>query len=163
MTVSVPFMPAAAWPGTVQRNLYVPGFSVAVTDLVPPVKTGVAATLLAAGALDREVVRYRGLVGEGERVRARLGAQLGGVELELPSGVGRDRDRLTAATATATAAAGSGAGRGAGRVVLLLLLLLPQATRAIPASASANRARSFFIGELPFKMACRLNVTRYEP
>jgi len=49
LTVSVPFMPPAAWPGTVQRNVYVPGFSVAVTDLVPPVKTGVAATFWPLG------------------------------------------------------------------------------------------------------------------
>src|SRR5437879_11911914 len=35
-------MPAARWPGTEQKNVYVPGFRVRLSDFDPPVKVGVA-------------------------------------------------------------------------------------------------------------------------
>jgi 3-phenylpropionate/trans-cinnamate dioxygenase ferredoxin reductase component len=44
LTVSVPTIPAARWPGTVQKNVYLPGFSVTVSFLLPPWKVGVAPT-----------------------------------------------------------------------------------------------------------------------
>ena len=37
LTVSVPFMPAAAWPGTVQRNAYLPFFRVVLSVAALPV------------------------------------------------------------------------------------------------------------------------------
>src|SRR5438445_589106 len=41
-TVSVPSIPAWRWPGTEQKNLYVPGLSVTDSVFAPPVKVGVA-------------------------------------------------------------------------------------------------------------------------
>src|SRR5205823_11404229 len=35
LTVSVPYMPAGRWPGTSQKKVYVPGFSVSETVAVP--------------------------------------------------------------------------------------------------------------------------------
>ena len=39
LTVIVPTMPAARWPGTVQKNVYLPGLRLAETVEVPPLAT----------------------------------------------------------------------------------------------------------------------------
>jgi hypothetical protein len=44
LTVSVPCIPAIRWPGTLQKNVYVPGFSVTDRVLLPPWNVGVAPT-----------------------------------------------------------------------------------------------------------------------
>lgn len=44
LTVSVPTMPPWRWPGTLQKNVYLPGLSVTVRVLAPPWNVGVAPT-----------------------------------------------------------------------------------------------------------------------
>ena len=44
LTVSVPCIPAARWPGTLQKKVYVPGLRSTVSDFVAPWNVGVAPT-----------------------------------------------------------------------------------------------------------------------
>ncbi len=84
-------MPASAWPGTVQRKVYVPGARSALTDVFPLAISFGDRDLLAV-LLDRHVVFERRGVVEVDRDLARLAGQRRLVEGDLRR-IGRQLER----------------------------------------------------------------------
>ena len=79
LTVSVPYMPAARWPGTSQKNVYLPGLRLSLTDVVALRDEGAGGDLRALGGgavfagFEGDVVHHARHVGHrhGHRPRGR--------------------------------------------------------------------------------------------